>query len=455
MLFSIFNGMPPDPGWNPPLPRGGGSWMYPICIILGFAVAITLGCLKLWKRYKVSVEPFYWFILIGVPTAILGARFGSCAIGQTPWEEFFHNFGQGLAIEWGVMLTVLVAFIYFPLILKRPRYRVRDYFGKEEKVKRVSMWMYFDAIVPAILIAQFIGRWGNYCNQEVYGRIVTDENLAWFLYKVLPGMYINGEWRQPLFFWEGIGNLCMFFILYFGVEFISKRKTGDLAGCYFVWYGTFRASLEPLRDDQFGFKVSIITSIVWAIIGILFILVNHLLISKVRNKKIWHTLFGFGPGKVFQMIGNEWNDSIIQNKKDKLEEIKFKNKNLDESNQKNSEKISKLEEFIEKKSQVLKNKLQKQKDKRAADILEFHNETLRKMENKYTKVSQKLSKKMESVSDAKREKVKQKYDKILKEINNEIVALKQTDISQKQAAFEMEYQKCTRLEAEKIYFGAW
>lgn len=318
MLDLLISGMPPDPGWNPPLPRGdtGTSWMYPICITLGFIVAIVLGCLKLWKRYKVSTEPFYWFILIGVPTAIVGARFGSCAIGQTEWKDFFNDFGSGLAIEWGVMLTVLAAFIYFPLILKLPRYQIKDPFGDKnnQQVRRVSMWMYFDAIIPAVLIAQFIGRWGNYCNQEVFGAPVTDEGLANFLSKVLPGMYIKQNlpdgygpgWYQPLFFWEGIGNLCMFFILYFGIEAIIYRKAGDLAGAYFIWYGVFRACLEPLRMEGFRYVTSIVTSIVWAVLGVCFILINHLVISKVRDKKVWHTLFSRGPKEVFKMIGAGW-----------------------------------------------------------------------------------------------------------------------------------------------------
>ncbi len=316
-MFNLLGEMPPDPHWTQPLPNGINSWMYPICIMLGFVTAIVLGCLKLWKRYKVSTEPFYWFILIGVPCAILGARFGSCAIGQTPWNQFFVDFGTGLAIEWGVMLTVLVAFIYFPLVLKLPRYRVRDSFGETHEVKKVSMWMYFDAIVPAILIAQFIGRWGNYCNQEVYGIAVTDEGLANFLNKFLPGMYIPSGphlqpglepgWYQPLFLWEGLGNLAMFFVLYFGIECIPQRKAGDLAGGYFVWYGIFRACLEPLRVGNFKYVTSIVTSIVWAVVGVLFILINHLLIAKVRDKKVWHTLFSRGPGEVFKMIGAGWN----------------------------------------------------------------------------------------------------------------------------------------------------
>lgn len=319
-MFRLLGEMPgPPEDWHIPWENAstGTSWWYPVCIMLGFVVAIVAGCLKLWKRYKVSTEPFYWFILIGVPMAILGSRFGSCAIGQTPWKQMFSWPWNGLAIEWGVMFAVVSAFIYFPLILKVKSYRVRDEFSVEHEVKKASMWMYFDAVVPAILIAQFIGRWGNYCNQEVYGAPVTSESLANFLSKCLPGMWIpNPEgfpagWFQPLFLWEGLGNLAMFFVIYFGFEFIPSRKAGDLAGSYFIWYGTFRACLEPLRNPNFtdfgtSVNVSILISIIWACLGVLFILINHLLIAKTRDYKIWHTLFSRGPGEVFRMIGAGW-----------------------------------------------------------------------------------------------------------------------------------------------------
>jgi len=304
-ILTILGEMPGDPGWTRPLPRDGGqSWMYPICIILGFVVAIVLACIKMWKRYKVSTEPFYWFILIGVPTAIFGANFGSCVLdsfwriagcpGGTgpgkPWSEFFTSFGSGLAIEWGVIFTVIAAFIYFPLVLKKAKFRVRDEFGPKPEVHKVSMWMYVDAIAPCILLAQFIGRWGNYCNQEVYGAVVTDEGLANWLNKFLPGMYIGGSWRQPLFFWEGIGNLIMFFVMYIGFEFIKVRKTGDIGAFYLVWYGTFRACLEPLRDQQYKSTSSIVLSIIFAAIGVIFIVCNHLIIAKQRDKKVWRTI---------------------------------------------------------------------------------------------------------------------------------------------------------------------
>jgi prolipoprotein diacylglyceryltransferase len=44
--------------------------------------AIFISCIKMWKLYKISIDPFYWFCLMGIPTAILGARLWSCALGD-------------------------------------------------------------------------------------------------------------------------------------------------------------------------------------------------------------------------------------------------------------------------------------------------------------------------------------------------------------------------------------
>ncbi|MBQ0045662.1 MAG: prolipoprotein diacylglyceryl transferase [Mycoplasma sp.] len=285
--------------WNIP-------W-YGIFVTLGFIVAIVASCLKMWKRYKISTEPFYWFILIGVPLAILGARIGSCILGDAQWSSFWDFQGGGLAIEWGVVLVVLAAFIYFPLILKLPRYRVRDELGASHEVKKVSFWMYADAVIPCILLAQFIGRWGNYFNREVYGLEVTSEGLAHFLHDCLPYMWVDDHYVQPLFLWEGLANLGMFFVMYFGFEFIKQRKAGDMAAFYFVWYGALRLGLEGLREQQYTFMMTYVMSGIFVGLGAFFIIINHLLISKVRDKKIWHTLFKFGPMEVFRMIGAGWN----------------------------------------------------------------------------------------------------------------------------------------------------
>ena len=308
LMMDPTNVGPPDIIWNDVFSGGYAvafsigsmsvSW-YSIFILMGFALAIFLSCMKLWKWYKVPVDPFYWFILIGVPVAIFGANFWSCVLGPDnggkEWSQFWTDFGTGLAIEGGVMFTVLAAFIYFPLILRRAKYQVRDLGSGEPQVRKISIWVYADAIVPTILIAQFLGRWGNYMNQEVYGAVVTNEALALWLHDHLPWMWLDSQqcWVQPLFLYEGIANMFMFLVLFFAAEFIPKKKAGDLSLCYFIWYGALRMALEPLRNPDFrddGFGVTMITSLMFVIVGIILIILNHTALKKAQKFNIWLTI---------------------------------------------------------------------------------------------------------------------------------------------------------------------
>lgn len=264
---------------------------YGIFIMFGFLLAIILSIVKMKWRYKIKEDPFCYFVFLGVPLAIIGARFWSCCIGNTSWSEIHNIRNGGLAVEGGVMAVVIGACIFMPLILCNPKYHVRDCFGPSPVVAKCSMWLYFDAVVPTILLGQFIGRWGNYFNGEVYGGIV-DDNDFWrqLTDNCLPYMFINGHYRLPLFLIEGSINLVGFFILYFGLEFIKVRKTGDLAFFYFIWYGTVRLCLEPLREAQYTYPLTYYISIVWIVIGVLLIVFNHCFCSKWRKIKIWETI---------------------------------------------------------------------------------------------------------------------------------------------------------------------
>jgi phosphatidylglycerol:prolipoprotein diacylglycerol transferase len=70
-------------------------------------------------------------------------------------------------------------------------------------VRQISSLLYFDIIIPSILIGQVIGRWGNYFNQELYGPIVTSDRMIDFLKNFLPYMNVTSiiqpGWHQPLF----------------------------------------------------------------------------------------------------------------------------------------------------------------------------------------------------------------------------------------------------------------
>lgn len=296
------------------------AW-YGILMTIGFIFAILAASLKLKFWYKVSVDPFIYFCFIGIPVSILGARAWSFIIGDatitTNFFADFWNFRQGgLAIQGGVVCCVISACIWFPLILKRPVYQVTTMsnntsnnelsksIDKKTKinsenntsttyVRRVSMWVYADAIVPCILVGQIIGRWGNFANQELYGAIVSnpETSMAWLknsMPLVYQGMFINGSFRQPLFLYESFFNFWIFIFLYVGCEFIKFKKCGDLAILYFLFYGILRLSMEPLRDQQFMFVTSIVTSVLYIVVAISLLILNHLVFSKHRDYKfLW------------------------------------------------------------------------------------------------------------------------------------------------------------------------
>ncbi|MBO6103814.1 prolipoprotein diacylglyceryl transferase [bacterium] len=111
---------------------------YAITYLLGFLIAIIIGCFKMHFYYRVSYEPFFWYAIMAIPGAILGARIWSYVIGDAKFTggNALHNFIQffggdgaggiaGLAILGGVILDVIIALIWFPLILRRPKYTVR------------------------------------------------------------------------------------------------------------------------------------------------------------------------------------------------------------------------------------------------------------------------------------------------------------------------------------------
>lgn len=133
-----------------------------------------------------------------------------------------------------------------------------------------------DSLAPALLIAQVIGRWGNYFNQEIFGGPTT---LPWGLEidaAHLPAGYAEGTLFHPTFLYEGIWNLVMALLL----MYLDKRirfKSGQLMSLYLVAYGLGRFLIEPLRMDiagEFlGIRVNAWTALLAIILGVILYLI--------------------------------------------------------------------------------------------------------------------------------------------------------------------------------------
>lgn len=244
---------------------------YAICIVTGIVVAVVMGCREA-KRLGIDYNFILDGVLIIVPLSILGARLYYVLIDNMQHPTYYNwdiskilDFrGGGLAIHGGIIVAAVSAIIYC-------------------LVRRLDFWKIFDLIAPGFLIAQVIGRWGNFFNREVYGGIVGGDNPLGFLPTFIrEQMFINDYYRHPLFLYEGLWNLAMF-IVFMIIRRHKVLKVGDFMPIYLIWYGIGRAWLEPLRDQSFilsntsGGMQSVITSVILIIMGVLILLYKYIM----------------------------------------------------------------------------------------------------------------------------------------------------------------------------------
>lgn len=149
-------------------------------------------------------------------------------------------------------------------------------------IKKKNFFIAADVVVVVLILAQAIGRWGNYANQEVYGKIITDAKWQFFPFGVL----VNGTWYYALFFYEFVLNLIGFGLLLFLL--LKFNKKGLATGTYLLYYGSIRTLLEPLRQDEFilkfhGIPISQALSILMIILGC--IILAKIIIDDIRARK--------------------------------------------------------------------------------------------------------------------------------------------------------------------------
>ena len=153
------------------------------------------------------------------------------------------------------------------------------------KVKKINFFEYIDVIMPGIILAQAIGRCGNFMNQEAHGGPVTEQFISKFPQFIQNRMLINGTYYHPTFLYESIWDLIVFLILIF-ILYKKKQQHGIIIGSYMVLYSLGRFFIEGLRTDSlmfFGLKTAQIVSLIGIIIGTIIIFVA---VKFQKNKNI-------------------------------------------------------------------------------------------------------------------------------------------------------------------------
>lgn len=283
-IYPLISGVGTTTGWvyGGERVQGLGFKFYGLLIVSG-AVLVYLyvdhTCYKKFKKHGI-VDSLFIVAFLG---GIIGARLWSCYVLEP--ETYIGNFPAvfritdgGLAIMGGALGGIGIG-VAFMLIFR----------------KYIDVRWMMDVVVPAILIAQIIGRWGNFFNQEVYGLVVEYKDL-WYLPTIVKNnMFIDGAYRMPLFLIEGVINLFGYFFIrhLFGKVFKLPFGLGYQCGAYITWYGAVRACLEPLRRGfentsngagDSGYMQSWITAFVMIGLGLLIILGLYI-VHKIRMNK--------------------------------------------------------------------------------------------------------------------------------------------------------------------------
>ena len=234
-------------------------------------LAIIIGGILFYKESSkkgLSNDDIVDIIFYGVLIGIVGARiyyvlFNLDYYLKSPLE-ILMVWNGGLAIHGGLIATLLFLIFY-------------------SKKKNINILLLLDIIVISVIIAQAIGRWGNFFNGEAFGRVISLSKLEnMHLPKfIINGMYINGSYREPTFLYESILNVIGFIILLV-VRKLKNIKTGTLTSIYLIWYGLVRIIIEIFRSDSLmlgPIKIAQLVSLIFIISGII------LLFKIKKNKK--------------------------------------------------------------------------------------------------------------------------------------------------------------------------
>lgn len=233
--------------------------IYALCIMAGIVVATLMTNRRLTRR---GAEP--WVVidiaLLAVPLALIVARFYHVfthssyyfRAGAQWWNPFerdaiWNIWDGGIAIFGALIGGAVGAWLGC-------------------RWTGIRFWSFADALAPGLLLAQAIGRFGNWFNHELFGQ-PTD--LPWGLEissdnPAFPPGLAEGTLFHPTFLYEVVWNtLGVVVLLWVGKRFVLQW--GRLFGLYLVWYGAGRIVWESIRIDPSDIILGIRTN-VWAAI---------------------------------------------------------------------------------------------------------------------------------------------------------------------------------------------
>lgn len=232
---------------------------YGILIVLGIFIGMFIAYYNS-NKLNLDFEKIIDGFLVAFPCAIVGARayyvfFEFDNFKNNIWSVFNLRTG-GLAIHGGLIGALIGTIIYC-------------------KFKKIEMMKYLDVVAPSLILAQAIGRWGNFMNGEAHGDVVSYEFISKFPEFIQKGMYLDGHYYNPTFLYESMWNLLIFLILMIILHKKKSNENGVVIASYAVLYSVGRLFIESLRTDSLmigNIRIAQFMSILGVIIGITYII---------------------------------------------------------------------------------------------------------------------------------------------------------------------------------------
>lgn len=226
------------------------AW-YGILISMGVLIGAIIA-MREAKRLGIDEEILLDFLIWEIPLSLIGARIYYVIF---EWDMYKHNpiealniRNGGLAIHGAIITAIIVAIIF-------------------TRVKEIDFWTIADVCSPSLILAQSIGRWGNYINKEAHG---GPTDLPW-------GIMIEGVKVHPTFLYESIWNFLVFLFLMWYARNKQKVK-GEVFLLYLALYSFIRIFVEGLRTDSLmmgNIRVAQLVSLIGILIPIYYFVMRR------------------------------------------------------------------------------------------------------------------------------------------------------------------------------------
>ena len=262
----------------------GIAW-YALIITFGMIFAVSYVIFRA-KKIGINSDVISDYAIFVIPFGIIGARLYYVFMKLEDFhtlKEVFDIRSGGLAIYGGIIAGTLTVFII-------------------SKIKKISFPALGDCVVPGLIMAQAIGRWGNFMNVEAYGAVTK---LPWRMCsptiasELLSKNLIDAEQYasivagelgvHPTFLYESLWNVVGFILI--NLYFNRKRYDGQAILLVFGWYGLGRLWIEGLRTDSLylfnsGIRVSQLLAIL--IFAVCLSLLIYFRIKPPKSEKFYY-----------------------------------------------------------------------------------------------------------------------------------------------------------------------